>query len=581
MQNGARLASSLYGRGMESERHRTVTACVLISTAACLVALSVIGSAAAVASKGRHTGHRISAASVIVVPSTGQCVSGHRLAFQLRKVAHVRWVTATVKINGKRVRTITRAHGAKVVTLTRLPARTFVLAIRITTSDRRSATLTRTYKGCVAPTPIVPPKPVPRPIPLPKPAPTPAPLPPDGGAPLTLMPGSFSGATSQGYGLSFFVQAGGTHLVDVVLPTVKLDCTPGGTPYDHLQIADIAIAPDGSFTATTTQDGIFANSTAKFTYTFSGRLQGTTLSGAFREDLTYDDGTSYHCTSNDATWNATRSAQGSQAAPPVAPGSYSGATLQGYGLSFFVPAGGTHLVDVVLPTVRLGCTPGATPYDHLQIADIAIAPDGSFTATTTQDGIFANSAAHFTYTFSGHFHGTTTDGVPLLGGQFREDITYNNGTAYSCTSDSQTWSVTRDSQGSQAAPPVAPGSYSGATLQGYGLSFTVSGDSTQIQSVNLPTVRLDCTPGGTPYDHLQIADIAIASDGSFTATTTQDGIFASSAAHFTYTFSGHFHGTTTDGAARLAGRFREDITYNNGTAYSCTSDDQTWSVTHA
>ncbi len=559
---------------------------------ASLAALSLGGSAAAAPMAGHH-GHRISAASVVTLPSAGQCVSGRRLTLQLRQVAHVRWISATVKIDNKRVKTVTHARIAKLMTLTGLPKRPFVLAIKITTSDRRTVTVTRTYRPCLVTKPFKPSKPVsgqgspatPAPAPTPKPTPTPTPTPgptPPAPAPTssTPMPGSYSGATSQNYGLSFFVSADSKHVLDVTLPTVLLGCAPGGTPYDHLQIADIAIAADGSFTATTTQDGIFANSAAKFTYTFSGRLQGATFSGAFREDLSYNDGATHQCTSNDATWQATRAVQGTQTAPPVAPGSYAGATLQNYGLSFFVTPDGGHLVDVTLPTVLLGCAPGGTPYDHLQIADIAIAADGSFTATTTQDGVFAGATAHFTYTFSGHYHGTTSSGEPALGGQFREDVAYDDGTAYACTSDDQTWSVVRANQGTKTAPPIAPGNYSGATLQNYGVSLIVSADSKHLQNVNLPTVLLRCTPGSTPYDHLQIADIPIAADGSFTATTTQDGVFAGATAHFTYTFSGHYHGTTTSGASVIGGQFREDITYNDGTAYTCTSDDQTWSTTH-
>ena len=50
-------------------------------------------------------------------------------------------------------------------------------------------------------------------------------------------------------------------------------------------------------------------------------------------------------------------------------------------------------------------------------------------------------------------------------------------------------------------------------------------------------------------------------------------------AQFTYTFVGHFHGTTTAGVERVAGQLREDITFNDGTAYSCTTNIQTWSAT--
>jgi len=69
-------------------------------------------------------------------------------------------------------------------------------------------------------------------------------------------------------------------------------------------------------------------------------------------------------------------------------------------------------------------------------------------------------------------------------------------------------------------------------------------------------------------------------DGSFTASATQSGMHAGSPAMFTDTFNGHFRGTSSTGAERVAGQFREDITFNNGTAYSCTSNDESWSATN-
>jgi hypothetical protein len=51
------------------------------------------------------------------------------------------------------------------------------------------------------------------------------------------------------------------------------------------------------------------------------------------------------------------------------------------------------------------------------------------------------------------------------------------------------------------------------------------------------------------------------------------------AVHITYTFSGHFHGTDASNRERVAGSFREDITYD-GTSTTCTSNNQFWFATH-
>ena len=60
----------------------------------------------------------------------------------------------------------------------------------------------------------------------------------------------------------------------------------------------------------------------------------------------------------------------------------------------------------------------------------------------TETGTFDDVPATFTYTFSGNFHGITTAGVERAAGELRENITFNNGTGFSCTTNSQTWSAT-------------------------------------------------------------------------------------------------------------------------------------------
>jgi hypothetical protein len=98
--------------------------------------------------------------------------------------------------------------------------------------------------------------------------------------------------------------------------------------------------------------------------------------------------------------------------------------------------------------------------------------------------------------------------------------------------------------------------------------------------VSLTTV-LWCTPShGNLSDHLTIADVPIAADGSFNTTTTANGTISGAPATFTYTFKGHVHGLASNGTTRLAGVLREDIAFNNGTAYSCTTDDLYWSASH-
>jgi hypothetical protein len=377
----------------------------------------------------------ISAASAFGLPASNRCVSGHALTLQVRKLAHVTWIGATVKVNGTRFKTLKRSQITEPAKLTGLPTGTFVLSITAKTSDGRSATTTRTYHTCatkpVTPTtkPVTPPtKPV-----TPPTKPVTPPTKPV--TPSAISPGSYSGIDK-----SFYVSADGTQVEDVTLSPVDMACTPGGSFQDNtFDIPSIAIAADGSFTGTATQTGVEDNAPAQLTYTFSGRFQGTTAAGTWRENITYNDGTAHTCTSNTQSWSATRDEQGTDTASPPPPGSYSGIDK-----SFHVSADGTQVQDVTLSPVDMACTPGGSFQDNtFDIPSIAIAADGSFTGTATQTGVEGSSPATFTYTFSGHFHGTDASGVERAAGTWREDITYNNGTAHTCTSNTYPWSATR------------------------------------------------------------------------------------------------------------------------------------------
>jgi hypothetical protein len=70
---------------------------------------------------------RIAAAAAFSLPSVKTCVAGGRLTLRVRRVAHVRWPGAVVKIDGRRFKTIRASQVARSIRLTRLPAGSFVL----------------------------------------------------------------------------------------------------------------------------------------------------------------------------------------------------------------------------------------------------------------------------------------------------------------------------------------------------------------------------------------------------------------------------------------------------------------------
>src|SRR5439155_1255274 len=136
--------------------------------------------------------------------------------------------------------------------------------------------------------------------------------------------------------------------------------------------------------------------------------------------------------------------------------------------------------------------------------------------------------------------------------------TFNDGTAYSCTTNMLSWAATRDTQGDQTAATPPAGSYSGTSRYGTeSMSFYVSADGSQLQDVYANTGP-SCSPAKTfGGDQLQFASIAINADGSFAATTSEAGLAFNTAAVFSYTFKGHFHGRASGGTERVAGQLRE------------------------
>ncbi len=91
----------------------------------------------------------IPAARALSLPSSKRCVSRRRFAIHIRKLPGVTWVSAIVKVRGRRVKTVRRARLAAPVNLTGLPKGTFNVSITATAGDGRTATGTRTYHTCV------------------------------------------------------------------------------------------------------------------------------------------------------------------------------------------------------------------------------------------------------------------------------------------------------------------------------------------------------------------------------------------------------------------------------------------------
>jgi hypothetical protein len=116
------------------------------------------------------------------------------------------------------------------------------------------------------------------------------------------------------------------------------------------------------------------------------------------------------------------------------------------------------------------------------------------------------------------------------------------------------------------ARPTQEGRYYVANPQSAevaGIELYVSSEG-KLQDVRTGTY-LHCTPTAGPFgEHMEFSEIAVAADGSFEASKEFEEIFEGQHAMVKYEFSGHVHGANSSGVARIVGRYREELTYDNG-----------------
>jgi hypothetical protein len=91
----------------------------------------------------------ISAAKAFSLPSAKGCLSRRSFTIRIRKLKGVTWVSAVVKVRGRRVKTVKRSRITAPVNLKGLPRGRFSVAITAKALDGRTATGKRTYHTCV------------------------------------------------------------------------------------------------------------------------------------------------------------------------------------------------------------------------------------------------------------------------------------------------------------------------------------------------------------------------------------------------------------------------------------------------
>ena len=112
---------------MRSQRHISRPLASAVAALAALV-LAAAPAGALTADRGgptaraaTHRHGRITPASAFLLPPHRSCLNSRGIAIGLRRIAGLRWVAMTVRINGTRVALIGRAHIGRRVRLARLP----------------------------------------------------------------------------------------------------------------------------------------------------------------------------------------------------------------------------------------------------------------------------------------------------------------------------------------------------------------------------------------------------------------------------------------------------------------------------
>ncbi len=613
----------------------TTSLFILVTLATGSFALGAASSTPATVPANRQaTQSSTSPVPLIILPSNKACVAGGKLTVQFNGAPHGPWAKVTIYLNGKRLTTLRYPHIKRLVTVTGLPRGSFIIAVTGVTRAGRARAVDRRYKACAVKSEGKEKAEREAKERAEREAKEKAEREAKEKAereakeraereakekaereakekaereakekaereakekaereakekeekektPAGVEAGSYSGTDTQGYPMSFYVSRGQSAVQNVVVGTTVMGCTPSKGFDDHFEVASIAIDSEGDFSSTTEQEGEIEHTPAKFKYTISGHLSGTGASGSIREDISFSNGTEYSCTTNTLAWSLTRESVQTEASFPPAAGSYSGTDQQGYPMTFYVSPGGGQVQNVHVGTTVMGCAPSEGFDDHFEVASVVVNPDGSFSSTTEQEGVLKNLPAKFKYTLSGQFHGTGSAGVVRVAGTLREDITYDNGSKFECTTNGEDWSLTRESAQTEASFPPAAGSYSGTDQQGYPMTFEVTSGGTKLQNVSIPTVVVGCAPAKGTDLAFVIKEATIGSDGSFTAKETESATVFAVTATVTYEFSGQFHGPGSGGKVRVAGTLRETAVDESGKTFECTSNGQTWEATHS
>ncbi len=358
-----------------------------------LVVVGIVGLLSAlaptVALAKKHKPKPIPAATAFILPSPSRCVSGRALTVEVRRVPGVAWLTATVSINGRRVKTIVRSRVGIPVKISGLPTTGFSLRVVATTRDERTATATRSYRPC-ATTPAVASSHrlsvtltgngsgsvMGNGIACPGTCTHTYPR----GTVVRLAATATAGSTFSGWSGG---GCGGTGGCTVTLGSDQSVAATFAANPPPQRTLSVTVAGSGS--GSVAGGGISCPGTCSRSYANGTQVTLTASPGVGSTFTGWSGGCAGTgaCTvtlSSDQAVTATFAAGISPASPlpAVSSGSYSGASAQGGGVTFYVSPDDTQIQDVEV-SMNIACSPSFSfGGGEVELASIPIAADGSF-----------------------------------------------------------------------------------------------------------------------------------------------------------------------------------------------------------
>jgi len=162
--------------------------------------------------------------------------------------------------------------------------------------------------------------------------------------------------------------------------------------------------------------------------------------------------------------------------------------------------------------------------------------------------------------------------------RFQAFLTRGSGTSFAALGKSRVVRVTwkaAPAPPAPAAPPATPGHYEGRSSFNEIFNFDVSADGNSVVKLQTGQINESCTPSAhiSGGNLLAPGPYPVGADGSFSITASISITVNNTAGTRKITITGRFAGATATGTIRTDTSFTLD-----GTGYTCTSGDQTWSA---